>query len=108
MIFKRNIFVILSLHFSVIICNPSISAGYGETNTIGHSFPRWISQEKIRAGYLYAKDNTRYAGLMHTYGLNTVIIKGDYHQKDKLAKMMVDADMKIAERERILKDHGKE
>ncbi len=38
--------------------------------------PQWITTEKIRAGYLYAENDTKYAALMRAHGLNTVIIKG--------------------------------
>lgn len=46
--------------------------------------PQWIDQEKIRAGYLYAKDDTKYAALMHSNGLNTVIVKANICHENAL------------------------
>jgi len=46
--------------------------------------PHWIDQEKIKAGYLYAKDDTKYAALMHSNGINTVIAKANIRHKNTL------------------------
>ena len=46
--------------------------------------PQWIDQEKIRAGYLYAKDDTKYAALMHSNGINTVIAKANICHENAL------------------------
>jgi len=46
-------------------------------------FPEWILKEKIRAGYLYAKNDTKYVSLMRENGFNTVIVKGPIQTKTK-------------------------
>lgn len=40
-------------------------------------FPRWITEEKIRAGFVLAKGDVKYAELMRSHGLNTAIVAAE-------------------------------
>jgi len=72
------IFVFLS-----IFC-PVVSGGQAET--VGH-FPGWIKEEKVRAGYLYNYNDTKYASVIRNHGFNTLIVKGwKFHDPKDYAK----------------------
>ncbi len=77
------------LAFCVICCR-AIAFGKEPTQKASSNFPTWIAREKIRAGYLYAKDDTKYAALMRSHGLNTVIVKGQFQFKERFADTLED------------------
>ena len=61
-----------------------ITFGQETVPTTSESFPTWIANEKIRGGFLFASgvkyvNDTKYAGVIRSNGLNTVIATGDFH-----------------------------
>ena len=63
----------------------TVAFGSKQSDTTVTKLPQWIAKEKIRSGYLYARNNTKYAALMRAHGLNTVILKGPFQYKGRLA-----------------------
>jgi len=90
MSFKQRILFGVILFAFLVVCYTTIASNYQAPKHTSNNFPRWITEEKIRAGYLYAKDDTKYAALMRSHGLNTVIVKGEFQFKERFAGTLED------------------
>ncbi|GAH03844.1 unnamed protein product, partial [marine sediment metagenome] len=86
---QKTLFRVLLFAFVAIYCTTTASNDQPIEHT-SSDFPNWIAKEKIRAGYLYAKDDTKYAALMWSHGLNTVIVKGEFQYKERFADTLED------------------
>ncbi len=77
-----SVIVILIASFIVGLSNGTQP---GETP---NRLPSWIDKEKVRAGFVYTDDDPKYAALMSSKGLNTLIIWGEFHHKRYFEKTL--------------------
>jgi hypothetical protein len=78
-----------SILFFLVLCTcaanlcSQVSCASKPGDTIVTKLPQWITTEKIRAGFLLATDDAKYAPLIKTHGLNTVIVTATLRKKEQ-------------------------
>jgi hypothetical protein len=82
-----------ALSFAVLVAIlvvPSINGTANGTQASGaaNRLPSWIDEEKVRAGYVYINDDPKYAALMSSKGLNTLLVKGEFQHKRYFEKTL--------------------
>lgn len=89
MSFKQRILFGVILFAFLVVCYTTIASNYQAPKHTSNNFPRWIAEEKIRAGYLHVQhDDIKYASFIRAHGLNTLILKGNLHSKNGLKQVL--------------------
>jgi hypothetical protein len=80
---RQKILFKVPLFAFVAICCTAIVSSDRPIKQPGSNFPEWIAKEKIRAGFLLAREDSKYASLMRSHGLNTVIAAATLQKKEQ-------------------------
>lgn len=78
----RTLFFWIVCTCAVNLCS-QVSCASKSPEATAAKLPQWIATEKIRAGFMLATDAAKYAPLIKTHGLNTVIIAATLRKKEQ-------------------------
>ncbi len=87
----RSLFFWIACTCAVNLCS-QVSCASKPRDKIVNRLPQWIATEKIRAGYVSTNysniEDAKYTYLMERYGLNTAIVKGNFHFREEFTNAL--------------------